>query len=253
MRRSGAWQAPRGLTTRPTCATVAFVTPTGLPSHRGLAEFLLRACHDLRSPVRTIRAYSELMATRTGPGDGEQHLAFIMDAARIIELLAEGLADYASALQIEPNSFQPVPMDVMLRTATARLDKEIRDRGASVTYGELPMVSGDAGLLAEVLEELLRNGLRHSGRSAPHIDVSARKEEADWVFTIQDDGCGIEEPYLERIFRPCERLGGSNGGGAGLGLTICRVIVEGHGGRIRAESTPGAGATFRFTLPAATP
>jgi chemotaxis family two-component system sensor kinase Cph1 len=213
-------------------------------------EFLLRACHDLRNPVRAIRAHAELMVKTPAPGESRQHLDFILDGARAIELLAEGLAGYASALHVEPHSFQSVPMGVMLRNATSRLDKEIRERGASVTSTELPSVSGDAGLLLQVFEQLLRNAIRHSRRSPLQIHVAAQKEGPEWIFAIHDDGCGIEEAYLERIFKPFERLDGSKSGGVGLGLAICRVIVEGHRGRIWAESTPGTGSAFRFTLPA---
>lgn len=214
-----------------------------------ISDFLLRACHDVRSPVRAIRAHAELMANPAA-GDGRQNLDFILNGARTLELLAEGMAAYANALRIEPHSFQTVPMDVMLRTAVARLDKEIRQGGATVTAGDLPTIFGDAGLLVQVFEQLLRNAIRHSGRNPPHIRVAAQKEGADWIFAVEDDGDGIENLYLERIFRPFERLNRSSDG-AGLGLAICRLVVEGHGGRIWAESGAGNGATFRFTLPVA--
>ena len=213
-----------------------------------IADFLLRACHDLRSPVRAILAHAELMAKAPGAGEERQHLDFILDGARTIERLAEGLAACANALDIEPHSFQAMPMDVMLRTAISRLDKEIRERGAIVTFAELPQVSGNASLLLQVFEQLLRNAIRHSGRDPLHIHVAAQQQGAEWSFTVQDDGSGIEEACLERIFKPFERLDRSNSG-PGLGLVICRIIIEGHGGRIQAESAPGAGATIRFTLP----
>ncbi len=230
-------------------ATVANVDER--TSDRNLAEFLLRACHDLRSPVRAVRTHAELMMKTPAAGNDEQNLGFILDGARSIELLAEGLAGYANALHIDPHSFQSVPMDIMLRTATSRLDNEIRAQGTSITSAELPSVAGDAGLLLQVFEELLRNAIRHSRRSPLHIHVAAQKEGAEWIFAIQDDGGGIEKAYLERIFKPFERLDGSKNG-VGLGLAICRIIVEGHGGRIRAESTPGTGSIFRFTLPVLT-
>jgi signal transduction histidine kinase len=219
---------------------------------REIAALLLRACHDLRNPVRAIRTHAEMMAKASPPEDGKENLGFILDGARTIELLTEGLADYAGALHVEPRSFQSVPMDVMLRTAISRLDREIHERGASVTSTELPAVSGDAGLLLRVVEQLLRNAVRHSRRNSPHIHVAARSDGNAWTFAVQDDGCGIDNRYLERIFRPFERLDASNSG-VGLGLAICRIILDGHGGKIWAESEPGTGSIFRFTLPAATP
>src|SRR5579862_1207333 len=151
-----------------------------LPSDRNLAEFLLRACHDLKSPVRAIRTHAELIGKTPEALDREQQIGFILEGARTIDVLAEGLTGYAGAMQIEPDSFRTVPMDIMFRTATSRLDKEIRAQDATVTCGELPSVSGDAGLLLQVFEQLLRNAIRHSGRNSPHIHVAAQQEAAEW-------------------------------------------------------------------------
>jgi len=136
----------------------------------------------------------------------------------------------------------------MLRTALARLDKEIQECGAEVTCSELPQVSGKPDRLVQVFEILLQNALRHSGRNSPRIHVTAAQRADEWVFAVRDDGCGIDADYLERIFKPFERLN-TERDGVGMGLAICRATVERHGGRIWAESTLGTGSTFFFTLP----
>ncbi len=237
---------------------------TGLPdrrqrparsiSDRDLSEFLLRACHDLREPTRAIRAHAELIRKRArepGTAGDEQRLEFILDGAGRIDLLLDGLTNYSIALQIEPTSFQPARMDVMLRTALARLAGELRDRGAEVTYGELPSVYGSPDRLVQIFEYLIRNAVRHGGPTSPRIDISALKQVDEWQFAIRDNGPGIEADYLERIFKPFQRLSAAERKGAGMGLAICRAIVERHGGRLWAESTDGTGSTFFFTLPVA--
>lgn len=223
-------------------------------SDRDLSELLLRACHDLRSSLRAIRAHTELVqkgVPAEEASDLDQNFAFIADGVRRIELLADGLSRYSIALQIEEESFQPTRMDVLFRTALARIDQEAQKPGAEVTCGELPQVSGKPDRLAQVFEILLHNALRHCGESTPRIHVTAEKQGGEWLFAVRDNGPGIEAAYLERIFKPFERLHATERDGAGMGLAICRAIVERHGGRLWVESTPGTGSTFLFTLPVA--
>jgi signal transduction histidine kinase len=130
-----------------------------------------------------------------------------------------------------------------------KLDKELRHCGGKVSYDDLPRVTGDPDRLMQVFENVIRNSLSHRGESTPQIHIEACLQEADWVFAVRDNGPGVEDAALERIFRPFERLKGGGPTGAGLGLTISRAIVERHGGRMWAESEPGTGATIFFTLP----
>jgi signal transduction histidine kinase len=221
-------------------------------SDRDLSEFLLRACHDVRSALRAIRTHTEIVQKNV-PADKasgvNRNFAFIDEGARRIELLTDGMSGYSIALQIEEATFQPARMDVMLRTALARIDREMQERGAEVTYGELPQVSGKPDRLVQVFEILLHNALRHGGQSSPRIHVTAENKAGEWLFAIRDNGPGIDAAYLERVFRPFERLHPGKTESAGMGLAICRAIVERHGGKLWAESTPGTGSTFHFTLP----
>jgi signal transduction histidine kinase len=211
-----------------------------------VSEFLLHACHDLRTALRTIRAHTDLLLR---PGL-EDRLGLIVDGARRIDLLTDGIASYSIALQIQMGSFQSTPMDVLLRTVLARLDNELRANEASVAYHKLPRVSGDPDRLMEVFEKLLANALCHRGPVPPVIQITAERQAHEWLFAVRDNGPGVEAAYLESIFQPFVRLHGRRQAGPGLGLATCRIIVERHGGRIWAESTAVAGAAILFTLPA---
>jgi light-regulated signal transduction histidine kinase (bacteriophytochrome) len=223
----------------------------GLNTDLAVSEFLLRACHDLRSSTRTVRIYSELLVK---DADGaynstfQERLAYVAEGARKIESLLDGLTKYSLALQTDASSFQSTATDVLLRSVLMKLDKELRDCAGKVTYDELPRVTGDPDRLMQVFENVIRNSLSHRGESTPQIHIESCLRGADWVFAVRDNGPGVEDAALERIFRPFERLKGGRTG-AGLGLTISRAIVERHGGRMWAESEPGSGATIFFSLP----
>jgi light-regulated signal transduction histidine kinase (bacteriophytochrome) len=217
-----------------------------------VSEFILRACHDLRSSTRAVRIHSELlMKDAEGPRNAtlEQRLGYVVDGARKIDSLVEGLTKYSLALQTDASFFQSTATGVLLRSALMKLKKELSDCGGKVTYDELPRVTGDPDRLMQVLEHLIRNALVHRGEAAPQIHISACKQGEEWVFAVRDNGPGVEGDALERIFRPFERLRGGQSTGAGLGLAISREIVQRHGGRMWAESQVGDGATFFFTLP----
>jgi len=218
-----------------------------------VSEFILRACHDLRASTRTVRTQSELLLRNSkDPGNTsfEQGLELIIDGARKIDLLLDSLAGYSVALQTNPASFQSAPMGVLLRSVLARMNQDLRDSGAEVAYDDLPAVTGNPDRLMQLIENLLRNALVHRGEAAPRIRITAVRQPEEWLFSVHDNGPGIDPAFLEKIFLPFERLHGRERTGAGLGLAICREIVERHGGRIWAESQPESGTTFRFTLPA---
>jgi signal transduction histidine kinase len=221
------------------------------PTSEGeLSEFLLRACHDLRAPARAVRAHAELFLRGETPAatDFKERLGYIIEGARTIDGLLELLSSYALALRISPASFQPTSTGVVLRTALAKLNKEFESQHAEVTHGQLPRVTGDPDRLLDLFQQLLRNSIQHRGTGPPRIEISAESQDENWLFAVRDNGPGVEADWLERIFQPFER---ARGGGAGLGLAICRLIVEHHGGRIWAESRPPDGTTFWFTLPGA--
>jgi chemotaxis family two-component system sensor kinase Cph1 len=139
-------------------------------------------------------------------------------------------------------------METIVRSALARLDQEMRTAGGAATYNPLPRVTGDSDRLIELIENLVRNSLECAAAPPPEIRIDARQKEGDWLFSVTDNGRGVEPEYLEKIFLPFERLRANHR--PGLGLAICRVIVERHGGRIWAEPRSGSGLAVFFTLPA---
>ena len=221
-------------------------------TNRTTAEFLLRVCHDLRTPLRGIRLHAELLLREQGaatPTDFAQRLGFIADGAGKIDRLVDAIARYSIALETDPDSFQSVSIGVLLRGALAKLENLLRESDSEVTYEELPRVRGNPDALIQLFEQLIRNAIDHRGdAAAARVHISAATMDEGWQFSVQDHGPGVDASELEGIFEPFERLHGS---GPGLGLAICRAIVEGHGGRIWAESQLGKGCTIRFTLPSA--
>lgn len=208
-----------------------------------LSEFLLRACHDLRGPMRTARIYAELLA-KNGLGASEENarpMEFIVNGAATAGAVVDGISDYALALAIDPSRFQTAFLDVILRSAMAKLAAPIRESGAQIVYGELPEMRGDPDRLLQLFEYLLDQALRRRGTQ---IKVSAEQQGDGWQFTVGDNGASIAE--IERLFTPFARLHSNQR--SGPGLAICKAIVERHGGRMWAE--PAAeGCSLRFTLP----
>jgi len=218
-----------------------------------LSDFLLRACHDLRAPIRAIRAHGELVlkdGAHTDPNALQERVAFIVEGAKKLELLADGLSKYSIAMRTARSEFRPTNMGTALRGALAKISREVNESGAEVTYGSLPTVAGSGDRLAEVFEILLLNAIRHSGAEHPQIHVSAEERPGAWEIRVEDNGRGVDASYLEKVFKPFERLGAKKSQGPGMGLAISREIVERHGGRMWAESQPGKGGMFGFTIPA---
>jgi len=137
-----------------------------------VGEFLLRACHDFRTALRAIRAHAELLVKNSNfspTSGGEPRLGFIVEGARKMDQLVDDLSSYSLALRIGPGSFALTPLGVLLRTVLAKLDKELNDNHAEVTYGEMPRVSGDPDRLMQLFENLLQNALQHRGQMSPRI------------------------------------------------------------------------------------
>ena len=199
-----------------------------------------------------VRAHSELLLA--GPNDlsgadTETRLRFLAEGAARLDLLVDGIAGYSIAMQTASDSFQPVALDSVVRWALRKLEKELLSASAEVSYGELPIVTGNADRLLQVMENLLRNALVHRGSQSPRIRIGADRTGDTWRLTVSDNGPGLEADSLESIFLPFQRSSTGKRLGTGLGLASCRAIVERHGGRIWAECEPGTGAIFHFTLP----
>jgi light-regulated signal transduction histidine kinase (bacteriophytochrome) len=155
-----------------------------------------------------------------------------------------------SRLESRSQPFRNVRCDDVLRNVLMGLRALIRETGATVTHAPLPTVRADAGQLAQLFQNLIGNSLKFRGQAPLEVRISAWARDGDWLFSVQDNGIGFEPAYRERIFGMFQRLHAlSRYEGTGIGLALCRKVVERHGGRIWAESEPGRGATFFFTIP----
>jgi signal transduction histidine kinase len=217
------------------------------------AGFLDRLVHDLREPLRSIGAFSELLAEiAKGRLDAESDRALseILAGASRMRTLLDGLSGYSLALH---ESSGPASLQSAFRIVAANLDNEIRACDASVTGVDLPKVNVSLERSMQLLENLIGNSLRFRSEAPPVIRLSAAPEVAAgmWAICVEDNGIGIAPGDCETIFEPFMRVAARKYSGAGLGLTICKRIVEAHGGAIRMDSAPGRGSICTFTLPAA--
>ncbi len=223
-------------------------------NNRDLEDFAYVASHDLQEPLRLIKSYLELLGRRYGEvldADANEFIGFALDGATRMQKLISGLLTY-SRVGTQGKSIRTVDASASFEAALANLHMAVREAGAAVTHDPLPRVRADALQLTQLFQNLIANSLKFRSRGAPRIHVSAAGTAAGWEFRVSDNGIGIEPQYAERIFQIFQRLHSqSKYTGAGIGLAICKRIVERHGGEIHVESEPGEGATFVFRLPAA--
>jgi PAS domain S-box-containing protein len=223
-------------------------------SNAELEQFAYVASHDLQEPLRMVASYTQLLARRYAgklDQDADEFIGFAVDGARRMQELINDLLTYSRA-GTRPLHLQPVDTGHLVDQVVSDFAVTIDDRSARVTRDELPTVHADAPQLRQVFQNLIANGLkfRRSG-VPPHVHISARREGHGWTFATRDNGIGIEPQYIERIFVLFQRLHTrADYPGTGIGLAICKKIVERHGGLIRVESVPEHGTTFSFTLPA---
>ena len=216
-------------------------------------EFISMAAHNLREPLRVVASYAQLMAeTYSGrlDSDADSHLSTMQDGVRSMQSLLTDMVEYWAT---DPADSQPSPtdMEAALRQALLVTDKQLTEAGATVTHDPLPAVTGQFEILTKVLRHLIGNAVKFRGATPPRIHVSSRREDLEYVFSVEDNGPGIDPAFRERIFDVFKRLHGKEFPGTGLGLAFCRKAIERQGGRMWVESKIGAGATFYFTLPAA--
>ncbi|HZV74027.1 MAG TPA: ATP-binding protein [Conexibacter sp.] len=223
-------------------------------SNAELEQFAYVASHDLQEPLRKVASFCQLIEQRYEDqldDRGRQYIAFAVDGAKRMQQLINDLLDF-SRVGHGPADQSVVAGDVVLRQALASLAESIEESGAQVEAGPLPPLRGEPALLAAVFQNLIGNALKFHGHGPPHVAISAERSDGDWLFTCADDGIGIESQYAERIFLIFQRLHAKDEyAGTGIGLAMCRKIVEYHGGRIWLDTAaPGGRTTFRFTLPA---
>jgi PAS domain S-box-containing protein len=221
-------------------------------SNAELEQFAYVASHDLQEPLRMVANYTQLLARRYKDkldANAHEFIAFAVDGANRMQRLINDLLEY-SRVGTRGKEFAPTDCSSVLGHAIANLRGAIQAAGAIVTNNDLPMVVADAGQLIQLFQNLIGNAIKFHGPARPHVHISADRMESNWRLAVKDNGIGIDPQYAERIFIIFQRLHGySEYPGTGIGLSICKKIVERHGGRIWMESKPGQGATFYFTIP----
>ncbi|HWR57763.1 MAG TPA: MEDS domain-containing protein [Thermodesulfovibrionales bacterium] len=220
-------------------------------SNNELQHFAYVASHDLQEPLRMISSYLKLIKERYQgklDKDTDEFIAFAVDGASRLQEMITGLLDY-SRVETKARSFKDVNTSEVLATAILHLEVMMKRSEALITSDSLPVVKGDAGQLVLVFQNLISNAIKFKGNELPRIHVSAEEKDMEWLFSLKDNGIGISPEYKDRLFNIFQRLHGREYPGVGIGLSVCRKIIERHDGKIWLESEDGKGTTFYFTIP----
>ena len=221
-------------------------------SNESLAQFAYVASHDLHEPLRMVASFVRLIEQRYKgklDAEGDEYIAFAVDGAKRMQALINDLLAL-SRVQTRANPMVQTDCAAVLRNVLTDLQLAISDAGAAITHDPMPSVVADGSQLAQLFQNLIANALKFRSSKSVQIHVGAEQKCATWEFSVRDNGIGIDPNSFERIFRIFQRLHGKDEfNGTGIGLAVCKQIVERHGGRIWVESQPGQGSTFFFTIP----
>jgi signal transduction histidine kinase len=225
-------------------------------SNSELEQFAYIASHDLQEPLRMVASYVQLLE-RDYKGklgeEADEFIGFAVDGAKRMQALIQDLLTYSRVGRGEVPT-EPIELDAAFDRALNNLHAAIEESGASVAAEPLPTVVADESQMTQLLQNLIGNALKFHGDRPVEVRIGAERHNGEWTFGVRDNGIGIDPRHAERVFAIFQRLHTREEyPGTGIGLALCRKIVERHGGRIWVESAPGAGTTFRFTLPANEP
>lgn len=220
-------------------------------SNTELEQFAYVASHDLQEPLRMITGYTKLLAKRYKgklDKDADDFIGFAVDGAQRMHSLIQDLL-ILSRVGTRGKEFAPTDCEMVLSDTLVNLQAAIQESNATITHDPLPNVMADSGQLAQVFQNLIGNAIKYRGARAPLVHVSCQSRANEWLFSVKDNGIGIDPKHAERVFVMFQRLHTRREyPGTGIGLALCKKIVERHGGKIWVESQEGAGATFYFTL-----
>jgi light-regulated signal transduction histidine kinase (bacteriophytochrome) len=221
-----------------------------LRSNRDLEQFAYVASHDLQEPLRMVSSFTQLLYQRYKDKldqDANDFIQFAVEGATRMQAMINDLLDY-SRIQTRGRKFVLVDMHDVLGQVINNLIINIQEKNALVTNDELPKVIADEGQMVQLFQNLIMNGLKFC-KTSPRIYISVKEENEHFLFSVKDNGIGIESHYFGKIFQIFQRLHPKDEyGGTGIGLAICKSIIDRHGGRIWVESKPGKGSVFCFTI-----
>lgn len=224
-------------------------------SNRDLEHFAYLASHDLQEPLRAVSGFTRLLRQKYADqldDKAREYISFAHDGAERMSTLITDLLTF-SRVHLDDSNMALTDLNDTVDAAMTNLGSALAESGASVSHDVLPVIVGDAALLTSLFQNLIGNAIKYHGERTPEIRISAERLSDDWRITVADNGIGIDSSQQERIFQLFARLHGKDEySGTGIGLAICRRIVETHEGTIGVESEPGAGSRFYFTLPADT-
>ncbi|MFH1037933.1 MAG: PAS domain S-box protein [PVC group bacterium] len=221
-------------------------------SNRELEQFVYVASHDLQEPLRMVASFTGLLAKRYQgklDKDADEFISYAVDGAKRMQYLINDLLAY-SRVGTRGKPFKPTDCEEVFKQSVANLQTAIEETGAVVTHEQLPPVMADETQLLQLFQNLIGNAIKFHGEEPPRVHISAKQQEDAWMFSVRDNGIGIAPEYFERIFQVFHRLHGRDRySGTGMGLAICKKIVERHEGKIWPDSKTGKGSTFYFTMP----
>lgn len=221
-------------------------------SNKDLQQFAYVASHDLQEPLRMVTSYLQLLEKRYKENldkDAHEFIDFAVDGAKRMQKLIRDLLNY-SRVSTQGNEFKLVNSQEVLERVLRNIEHKIREKDVQITSDPLPMIVGDENQLVQLLQNLIVNGIKFNDKEKSHIHISAEKKDTNWIFSVKDNGIGIREEYQERIFTIFQRLHTRDEyEGTGIGLAICKRIMERHDGLIWVESKGKGGTTFYFSVP----
>jgi PAS domain S-box-containing protein len=221
-------------------------------SNENLEQFAYAASHDLQEPLRIMANYSQLLKQRYGDrfdSDASDFTDYIVEAAKRMQTLISDLLAYSRAASLDTPVLE-IDVERVVDEVIRGMARTIEETGATITRDRLPSIKANATALRQLFQNLIGNAVKFRSDDPPLVHISARRNENEWVFSVRDNGIGIDAAYKDRIFLVFQRLHGRDEyPGTGIGLAICKRLVEGHGGRIWVDSEPHKGSTFNFTVP----
>jgi light-regulated signal transduction histidine kinase (bacteriophytochrome) len=221
-------------------------------SNKDLEQFAYVASHDLQEPLRMVSSFTQLLERKYRDKldeDANEYIWYVVDGAKRMQSLINDLLSY-SRVTTKVKDFAKINLNETVDEALFNLEIAIEENDAIVVVDSLPQIHGDSSQMVQLFQNIIGNAIKYRSEKIPEIHISASEGDQEWIFKIEDNGIGIQPEYNERIFQIFQRLHGSHAySGTGIGLAICKKIVELHGGSIWVNSKPGEGSIFYFTIP----